>query len=69
MGEYYENYTNALNETRRARDNVREKLEEALKEISLRERYESFLKSVIRGGETLRDEQDFEWFRAKMGED
>ncbi len=30
--------------------------------------YEGFLRSVIRSGETLEDEQDFEWFKQKREE-
>jgi hypothetical protein len=41
---------------------MKEKIEEQQKEIDLRKRYESFLKSVIRSGETIKDEEDFEWF-------
>jgi len=51
-----------LNETRRKRDEVKGKLEIALKEIKLRKQYESFLISVIRSGESLSEEHTFEWF-------
>jgi hypothetical protein len=36
-------------------------------EIMLRKKYESFLKSVIRCGESLEDECDFEWFKQRLG--
>jgi len=58
--------TDELNKTRRSRDKAKKKLEDALVEIKLRKLYEGFLRSVIRSGESLSDEQDFEWFCERM---
>jgi transcription elongation factor Elf1 len=41
--------------------------DELMAENMLRQKYESFLKSVIRSGECLEDECDFEWFKQRMG--
>lgn len=41
---------------------VKKELERLKEEIILRQRYESFLKSLIIGGEKWREDYTFEWF-------
>lgn len=62
----YKDYTQTLNETRRKRDEVKGKLAVALKEIKMRKKYESFLISCIRSGESF--DKDFEWFCDQVAE-
>lgn len=61
----HKEWSGTLNETRRKRDEVKNKLAVALKEIKMRKKYESFLKSCIRSGEPLSDDHNFEWFCEK----
>lgn len=56
----YKEYNGILNETRRKRDEVKNRLSVALKEIRMRKKYESFLMSCIRSGESFNE--DFDWF-------
>lgn len=65
----FEDYTKTLNETRNKRDQVKAKLTIALLEIKMRKKYESFLRSCINSGESLRDAEDFDWFCKKYEHD
>jgi hypothetical protein len=61
--ESHHEYSEILNQTRRKRDEVKNKLTLSLKEISMRKKYESFLLSCIISGESF--DHDFEWFCEK----
>jgi hypothetical protein len=63
----FQDYTKTLNETRRKRDEVKNKLSIALKEIKMRKKYEAFLMSCIRSGESF--DKDFDWFCEKYEQD